>query len=96
VSDLHPNVTLCCDMLFILDPWANFLGLNIEVDKLLVTRAMVGKGTNELNSCVTKDMKLYTGRGFKVQAVHGVGDYECLRPKLPHGTQLSVCAPEVT
>jgi hypothetical protein len=87
--DLHPNVTLCVNLFYMLG-----LGFSLSTSRelcYLSCHPVADHFKHTLHSCISADLSLYRARGFIPTAIHADGEFHSLRTSFPD-VHFTICS----
>jgi hypothetical protein len=86
---LHPTVTLCLDIYYVL---GLTFTLSVSRDIRYLSSRFIPDRTNpHIRDCITSDLALYRNRGFQPTAIHADGEFNAVRTLFPD-VQFTICA----
>ena len=86
---LHPNITLCFDLFYVLG-----LGFSLSTSRnirFLSCHYIADRTKPILQTCIAADLKLYKTRGFNPQSIHADGEFTALQPAFPN-IHFTICS----
>jgi Reverse transcriptase (RNA-dependent DNA polymerase) len=86
---LHPNVTLCFDLFYVLGQ-----GFSLSTSRnlrYLSCRAIADRTKPILSSCIAADLALYRNRGFTPLEIHADGEFHSVQSSFPD-IHFSICS----
>jgi hypothetical protein len=88
ILSLHPNVTLCCDLFYVLG-----LGFSLSTSRnirFISCRPIADHNKSNIVDCLDADLDLYCGRGFIPMEIQADSEYNCVRHSFKD-VQVSIC-----
>jgi hypothetical protein len=88
---LHPNVTLCYDLFYVLG-----IGFSLSTSRnirYLSCHYIADRTKPNLKKCIAADLAVYRTRGFTPTNIHADGEFSTLQPDFPD-VQFTICAAE--
>jgi hypothetical protein len=86
---LHPNVTLCCDLFYVLG-----LGFSLSTSRnlrYLSCHFIADRSKPTITKCIAADLAIYRNRGFNPTDLHADGEYDALQAVFPT-IHFNICA----
>jgi hypothetical protein len=88
ILSLHPKVTLCCDMFYVLG-----LGFSLSTSRnirFISCRLLANRTKSNIVDCLDADLELYRGRGFIPTEIQANSEYNCVRHSFKD-VKVSIC-----
>jgi hypothetical protein len=88
ILSLHPKVTLCCDLFYILD-----LGFSLSTSRgirYVSCRPIADRAKHNIVDCLDADLTVYRNRGFNPTEIQADNEYNCIRNSFKD-VKVSIC-----
>jgi hypothetical protein len=88
ILSLHPNVTLCCDLFYILD-----LGFSLSTSwgiRYVSCRPIADRAKHNIVDCLNADLTIYRNRAFNPTEIQADNEYNCIRNSFKD-IKVSIC-----